>query len=196
MADQYDVDIMNIALRRVGAEPTTLAAVNAVPPTGKAAALCAFFLPTAKALVLGAYSWRAARKRARLTTYAGADDNLSGLPYRYTLPADYLSLVDFQIPGVDWQIEGQTIYADLDADTDGNPVIVYTADIASQLVPVHLKAVIGLRLALFIRQPLTADKALEPAIQQEYFVTFNAAKAADARGGATPPAEPSSWTDV
>lgn len=149
------------------------APISALTDNRKAAILCNISYDQVRREMLRAHPWSFARKRAQLATAVTAP--LFGHRSAFTLPADYIRLVDvpedFGRPR--WQIEGQQLLCNSSAPLD----LIYIFDCQDPTVfdPLFVAA-LGYAIAAALAVPLTQDKGLKSAMEQETEAKLDAAR--------------------
>ena len=114
---ESDVQICNIALRRVQGEPIT----DLVTDEKKSAVLCRTFYEPTRDAVLEDHPWSFAIRRQLLAV--STDPNLTSYTYAYTLPSDPyclrpIVLIDpyglyYEQKAYPFQVEGRTLYTEM-----------------------------------------------------------------------------------
>lgn len=195
-----DLEAANLALAAVGAET-----IRTLADPTKAARIANSYLPVARNAVLRAYPWRAARRRAQLTTLPGIPDNLTDYSQAFGLPADLIAPVSLA-SGADYEIEGGVLYTDEEptSDTDGlgvvtvtNPILSYTAAPPNlSPLPDDLGMAVAYNLAIMVAPHLSGQAQAIPQLVALYDEAKRRAIASDARGGSPEPADKTLWVDV
>ena len=192
MADS-DVQICNIALRRVQGEPIT----DLVTDTTKGAAICRTIYEPTRDAVLRDHSWSFAIRRQVLA--ASTDPNLTQFLYPFVEPADPWCLLPLvlldpssnyaELPGFTFQEEGRIIYTNL------NPAALkYVARITDvKMFDANFVDALAWRLAADLIGPLNGKTLVEPMTM--YQGILNAAKGNNDKGAKEPPLKPTSWVD-
>lgn len=114
---ESEVQICNIALRRVQGEPIT----DLETDDSKSAALCRTFYETTRDALLEDHPWSFAIRRQLLA--ASTETNYTSFLYLFTLPSDPyclrpLTLLDpytlyYEQPGYTFKVEGRTLCTDM-----------------------------------------------------------------------------------
>jgi hypothetical protein len=193
MADS-EVQICNIALRRVQGEPIT----DLETDDSKSAALCrTFFEPTRDAL-LEDHPWSFALRRQLLA--ASTDDNLTSFLYAYTLPADPYCLrpvvlldpynLYYEQKAYPFQVENRTLYTDMI-----NAGLKYIARITDVLVFTStFTDALAWRLAAELLKPIEGSSAVD--LWQMYQTALVIAKGDNDLGAQEPGQPGGNWVET
>lgn len=162
------LEICNRALARIG-KPI----LSDLSSGGDLALYCNTFLGEAIEYVFSSLEWNALRVRVELAR--SATDPVYGYAYAYTLPVDFITIVDVETDGEEYEIEGQYIL------TNATSVyILYIPRIETpNILPGYLKKCISTHLAFLLSTPLTVSDGLRQSLFQEDQLAMNAAIQAD-----------------
>ena len=170
------VDIANRALIIVGADRITYFDDNTVEDK-----IINQAYDGVKKLVLRAYAWNCATKRATLALLTDAP--VSEFAYKFRLPNDSLRVLKafpvgaWASKGVDydWTVEGRDILSD-----QATLSIKYiSSDVAEDALEPHVVEVIIYRLALEIAYAISASNTSLTNIEQMYMRTLDEARTTD-----------------
>lgn len=190
---ESEVQICNMALRRVNASPIT----DLETDTTKSATLCRTYYEEARDAVLRDHPWSFSIKRQLLAV--STDENLSTYLYPYVLPTDpfclrplcLLNSLDLyrEMTGYPFNVEGDILYSDLEA-----AALKYIGRIKD---PGKFDALftdaLAWRLAAEVIKPIEGSSPVDPWMM--YRDTLVTAKAADEHGKKEQDLRPQSWVE-
>lgn len=181
------IGICNNALLDLGED-----AIMSLGDENKAAGLCNHRWPAVRDAVLRAHPWNCAMAQAELA--AGAAAPLWKWEYKYTLPTDFLRIV--QIVGqdgqevMDWEIQGGIILCNETAP-------IYISYVRRENDPKKFDALLGealsARLAATLAYPLSGSTSLAQAYWAVYQEKLAEARGVDAREGIPESITPTGW---
>lgn len=169
-----EVEICNRALQKIGAKRISSLSEDTVN-----ARACNACYATLRDAELRAHVWNFAIARAELA--ADATDPDWGRAKSYTLPADFLRLInDYPEDNSltkDWQIEGNKILTD-----DSDPIYIrYIARITdAALMDVLFREVLSARIAMEICEEITQSNTKFAAISEDYKAKIKEARRTNA----------------
>jgi hypothetical protein len=178
------VKISNIALSLLG-EPL----LTSLAEETKAARLVDLRYDDVRDAVLRAHPWNCATKRAVLTSLATAPTY--GFTTAYSLPSDFLRLVETDKRTNNFRIEGRTILVDY---SPVNIKYIYRVTDVSEMDDL-LRQTIAARLAAEMALPLTADAERMTALWQQYQNKLSEARFVDAVEAPTDGFLTNEWID-
>lgn len=181
------IEICNNALLDLGED-----AIMSLGDNSKAAGLCNHRWPAVRDAVLRAHPWNCAMTQAELA--AGTTAPLWKWEYKYTLPADFLRIV--QIVGLDstdvadWEIQGSTIFCNEAAP-------IYISYVRRENDPKKFDALLveafSSRLAATLAYPLSGSTSLAQSYWTVYQEKLAEARGVDAREGVPESVTPTNW---
>lgn len=179
------VDIANLALLRVGAEP-----IIAITEPNNRARSCLIAWPIVRRQVLRSHSWNSATVRAQLPSLLAPP--AWGFATAYTVPADCLHVAEVDTT-YDWRVErGQIL-----TDGSGTLDIRYVRDEEdTERYDASLTAVFAIRLAVEIVERVTNNGTKKQILLQEYLVALNEAKMDDGQEQSPAEFEEDRWVSV
>lgn len=153
------VDICNIGLHRLGLDD-----IASLTDGTQKARLCAAAYPLKRRLMLEENVWTFARKRVVLAPSTNSIAFTSDFSFSFTLPADYIRMVNTEQEELDYLIEGNQLLF-----TQNSIGIRYIADITDPnlMSPLFIEA-LGLRIGHEVCVPLTGNIPLKETILREY----------------------------
>jgi len=176
------VDIANLALLRVGAEP-----IISITEQNNRARACNAAWDFVRQNVLRSHSWNCATTRAQLAADTTAP--LWDFATAYTLPADCLHMMEVDTT-TDWRVEGRKIVT----DATGTLNVRYIKDETDTgQYDGSLTQVMGLRLAVEIAERLNSNRVKRELLIQEYQVALNEAMVDDGEEQSPADFEEDSW---
>lgn len=181
-----EIQICNMALRRLGHDPIT-----GFSQAVKGASLCALFYAPTRDTVLRAHPWNFAIKRVMLAQET--DTPAFEYDYQYALPSDFLKVVrtDFDALGyeVDYRIEGRKLLT-----SEGAIGIEYIARITdvAQFDSLFVDC-LAARLAAEIGTNLTDNTQLVRTAWELYGEKIKEARSVDAQEGTPRNIEADMW---
>ena len=178
------VDICNIGLHRLGLDDIA----SLTDGTQKARLFAASYNQQRQEMLVETV-WTFARKRVVLAPSINPIAFNSDFQFSFTLPADYLRMVNTQQEELDYLIEGNQLLF-----TQNSIGIRYISDITDpNLMSAMFRKALGLRLANENCVPLTGNLSLQQAIKQEYLhaVAIGSTVDAQSNGEGVPPDD--SW---
>lgn len=179
------VGICSIALQQLGSRP-----INDFEEASEGARICSALYLEARNDVLKQHPWNCALNRVTLSP--DVTPPAFGYQYRFTLPSDYVSVVNVEPVGavaalgfttMSYAIEGQYILADTDTI---NLHYVFRNERESSWSR-DLVSVMVARMRMELAYPITKDRAVANDQMQRYELALNRAKLHDAQE--TPPVE-------
>lgn len=174
------VDIVNIAMHRLGLDD--IASLTEGTQKARLAAAC---YDQKRQLLLEKGVWTFARKRIVLAPSTNPIAFNSDFQYSFTLPADYLRMVNTQQEELDYLIEGDQLL--FNSNSIG---LRYVRDITDpNLMSAGFREALGLSIAIEICITLTGNKELKQQIMGEYAREYGSAGTVDAQsnGEGEPP---------
>jgi hypothetical protein len=176
------VDIANLALLRVGAEPI----ISMTEETSRARA-CNTAWPFVRRHVLRSHSWNSATVRTQLPPLLAAP--LWGFATAYVMPADSLHVSEVDT-STDWRVENGEILT----DATGTLNVRYVKDETDpEKYDGSLTAVMALRLAVEITERVTNSGPKKNVLLQEYQVALNNAMVDDGQEQSPADFEEDDW---
>jgi hypothetical protein len=176
------VDIANLALLRVGAEP-----IIAMTDANNRARACNLAWPFVRKNVLRSHSWNSATVRTQLAPLAAAPE--WGFATAYSMPPDSLH-VDEVDTDRDWRVEN----GDILTDATGTLNVRYVKDETdTEKYDGSLTVVMGIRLAVEIVERVTNSGPKKNVLLQEYEVALNEAKMDDGQEQSPADFEEDDW---
>jgi len=174
-----ETDIVNIALRRIGAEKITSLRSDA----SKAAVAARDIYDEARKELLNLHNWNFAVKRTQLTASATAP--VFGWSYAFPLPEDYIRLISVH-PSTDegsmceYRMEHQT-GEDRVIVTDSNLLYIkYVFDLEDvNLMSASFREAFGMRLARDLAGALSKSSAAAELAEKAFSKTLSRAKSID-----------------
>lgn len=193
---ESEVQICNIALRRVQGEPIT----DLETDDSKSAALCRTFYESTRDAILAEpdHPWSFAIKRQMLA--ASTEDNLTEFLYPFQLPADPyclrpIVLLDpytqyYEQPGYPFKVEGRILYTNM-----LNAGLKYIARVTDVLAfhPLFTDALCW-RLAAELLKPIEGSATAD--LWGMYQATLIVAKGSDALGSMEPGQAEFNWVEA
>ena len=181
------IEICNNALLDLGED-----AIMSLGDGGKAAGLCNHRWPAVRDAVLRAHPWNCAMTQAELAAATAAP--LWKWEYRYTLPTDFLRIV--QIVGqdgrevMDWEIQGGIILCNEQA-----PIYIsyVRREVDAKKYDALLDETLSARLAATLAYPLSGSTSLAQAYWEVYQEKLAEARGVDAREGVPESVTPTGW---
>lgn len=164
------VAICNIALTRIGTATIT----DLSDGTNPNAYYCNELLPNAIEEVLGDYDWNCSRKRVSLAH--DIDAPAFGYDYQYTLPVDYLRIIEADTGEEPYTIESGKILTNSDTL---NLIYIYRPESPTELTA-GVRNAIAKVLAFLLTTPISSSEQLSARVQQEAMYSLERAKIADA----------------
>ncbi len=169
-----NVEICNRALQKLGAKRI----VSLTEDSTNARACNVAFGPV-KLAELRKHTWSCATKRASLA--ADTDEPLFTRDYAYTLPSDWVRLIDNDpednFATKDWQIEGKKIITNDSAPLEIR--YIYEIDDPNEMDPL-LREAISSKLALELCEELTQSNTKKADLREDYKEIMSEAKRANA----------------
>lgn len=181
------IEICNNALLDLGED-----VIMSLGDESKAAGICNHRWPAVRDAVLRAHPWNCAMAQAELA--AGAAAPLWRWEYKYTLPADFLRIV--QIVGQDgtqiedWEIQGGIILCN-----EAAPIFISYVRRESDPKKFDslLDETLAARLAATLAYPLSGSTSLAQSYWDIYQKKLAEARGVDAREGVPESVTPASW---
>lgn len=165
------VHICNIALSRIG----TASISDLTDGSNQNAFYCNQLLPRAVEDVLGDYDWNCSRKRVSIA--ADSDAPAFGYDYQYTLPTDYLRIIEVDTGDEEYTIESGKILTDSETLN-----LIYIARPESPaLLSSGVRNAIAKMLAFLLTTPFTSNENLAVRVGNEAQIAIERAKIADAQ---------------
>ena len=176
------VDIANLALMRVGAEP-----IVSLTDDNSRARACNTSWDFVRQNVLRMHSWNSATVRAQLAADITAP--LWDFATAYSLPADCLHMMEVDTP-YDWRVENGKIVT----DTTGTLNVRYVKDETNtEVYDASLTYVMALRMAVEISERINGNRIKRQGLLQEYTIALNDAMADDGEEQSPAEFEEDSW---
>lgn len=152
-----EIDICNLALRKVGAQT-----IMSFDEASENARICRQFFPRVRDTVLRLYPWNCATRRAKLTALVNVP--AFGWAKEFPLPPDCLFVQRMESQDVPFKVEGRSLLTD---STEAN--IIYTARIedVSQYDNLLIQAIYTF-LAAEISTSLRQDSRMYQALMDEF----------------------------
>jgi hypothetical protein len=142
-----DIDLVNRALTRLGAQP-----IASFADAGTEAATASALYPPARDALIAGYPWRFATRRAALTR--AMQDPEADYAHAFDLPVDFLRALSLgtagRARGLNFAIAGQAVLADADP-----VVLTYIAQVGEAVMPPHVQDALVARLTAEFCLPLT-----------------------------------------
>lgn len=152
-----DVDICNSALIKLGTEK-----ISALNDNSRQAILCNEQYNKLRTSLLREHPWNFAIKRASLS--AAVTTPAWGFAHQFTLPADYLRIIDTEYTDDKYQVEGSKILCDRDTLN-----IRYIYDVTdTAIMTSDFKELLAFRIALDLGYVLIQSNAVMQTLQQQY----------------------------
>jgi hypothetical protein len=162
------VDIANLALVLVGAEPIVL-----ITEQNNRARACNAAWPFVRQQVLRSHSWNCATTRTQLAPLATAPS--WGFATAYTVPADCLHVMEVDTPE-DWRVEGGQILT----DATGVLNIRYLRDETDpEQFDASLANALAVRLAVDISEKINGNRIKRAQLLEQYRELLNDAMVDD-----------------
>lgn len=172
-----EVDICNMALRKLGAEPIT----SIDNPTTEVGELCQLNFDLARDCVLEEHTWNFALRRAVLDPTG--NDPAWGDDVEHQIPQGVIAIARCYrsqntrdlLPAENWRRSGAYVYA------NSSPLYAEVIERVEDLSrwPGLCRAALAVRLAAELAVPVTHDVELEQKLWQEYAVKIREAAASD-----------------
>lgn len=176
------VDISNLALLRVGAEP-----IISMADANNRARACNLAWPFVRKTVLRSHSWNSATVRTQIAPLATAPE--WGFATAYAVPADFLHISEVDTVA-DWRVENGEILT----DATGTLNVRYTKDETdTEKYDGSLTTVMALRLAVEIVERLTNSGPKKNVLLQEYSAALMEAKIDDGQEQSPAEFEEDDW---
>lgn len=178
------VEICNRALIRLGADTITALDEDSVE-----ARICNIVFDAIRKDLLRSHPWNFAVKRAILAQVT--DDPEFGFFYRYSLPSDYLMVIDLDTDTDPFKVEGGYLLTDSDEVN-----LTYVADITDTgLFDSMFTTLFSIRIALEVGFKLTGSQAVLETLRREYRLISASAQMKDGQEGTPPDFISWDWLD-
>jgi hypothetical protein len=180
-----EISICNSALLKIGSERITSLTEN-----NKRAILANEQYPKLRDEVLRAHPWNFAIRRVEVaaldTTPASEWD------FYYQLPNDCLRVLDIDVDGAEWKVEGRYL-----ATNEDTVVIKYITQITDvSYFDTIFCETLALRLAADLAYPITNSLQLSTAMWNAYNAQLRLCRSMDAQEGSPDQLAADTWTDV
>lgn len=169
-----NVAICNLALQKLGAKRIT--SLTEDSPNARTMNLCYEAIRDAE---LAKHRWSFAIRRAQLAADADAPD--FGPAYSYTLPAEYLRLIEpdpeENYNNLDWKIEGKKVLTDQGAPL--NIRFIYRVTDPNEFSPAFIEA-LACKLAWHTCEDITQSNQKKTDVHEEYVLSIREARRTNA----------------
>jgi len=180
------IDICNSALTKLGSER-----IDSLSEESKQARLCNQQYPIIRDELLASHFWNFAMKRAQLASVTVTEPISTRFPFAFQIPSDSLRIVYLEDQNVDFKVEGNLIFADIES-----PSLLYISketDVAR--FSATFREALAYRLAEDIAYPLIQSVSVMDRMKARADQRLADARSFDGQEGVIDPLESDVFLD-